>query len=104
MSTDSAKPAEDELSFEALLDGNYLLPGDLLDPIDPDWEIDAVITDDRTIRIDGVDEFDSLDEAAQHVGVENLSGFNFWALENDGGLATMAELVTDGPREPETVE
>lgn len=104
LNTDFAKPAEDELSFEALLDGNYLLPGDLLDPIDPDWEIDAVITDDRTIRIDGVDEFDSLDEAAQHVGVENLSGFSFWALEKDGGLATMAELVADGPREPETVE
>ena len=96
--------AEEELSLEALLDGNYLLPGDLLDPIDPDWEIDAVITDDRTIRIDGVEEFDSLDEAAQHMGVDNLSGFEFWALEKDGGLATLAELIADGPRDPELVE
>lgn len=96
-----SKTGEDDLTLEGLLDGNYLLPGDLLDPIDPDWEIDAVITDDRTIRINGVDEFDSLDEAAHFVGVENLSGFEFWALEKDGGLATMAELVSDGPREPE---
>ena len=92
------------MTLEALLDGNYLLPGDLLDPIDPDWEIDAVITDDRTIRIDGVEEFDSLDEAAQHVGVDNLSGFEFWALEKDGGLATMAELISAGPRDPELLE
>ena len=96
--------AEEELSLEALIDGNYLLPGDLLDPIDPDWEIEAVITEDRTIRIDGMVEFDSLDEAAQHVGVDNLSGFEFWVLEKDGGLATMAELVSDGPREPELLE
>ena len=103
LATDFSNATEDELSLEALLDGHYLLPGDLLDPIDPDWEIDAVITDDRTIRINGVDEFDSLDEAAQFVGVENLSGFDFWALEKDGGLATMAELVSDGPREPEPI-
>lgn len=104
LTTDFVAASEAELTLEALLDGNYLLPGDLLDPIDPDWVIDAVITDDRTIRIDGVDEFDSLDEAAQHVGVDNLSGFEFWALEKDGGLATLAEMIADGPREPETVE
>lgn len=104
LTTDFVATHEEALTLEALLDGNYLLPGDLLDPIDPDWEIDAVITDDRTIRIDGVDEFDSLDEAAQHVGVDNLSGFVFWALEKDGGLATMAEVISDGPREPELVE
>ena len=104
LTTDFAATSEEELTFEALLDGNYLLPGDLLDPIDPDWEVDAVITDDRTIRIDGVDEFDSLDEAAQHVGVDNLSGFEFWALEKDGGLATLAEVISDGPREPELLE
>lgn len=104
LNTEFVATPDEELTFEALLDGNYLLPGDLLDPIDPDWEVDAVITDDRTIRIDGVDEFDSLDEAAQHVGVDNLSGFEFWALEKDGGLATLAEVISDGPREPELLE
>ena len=104
LNTEFVATPDEELTLEALLDGNYLLPGDLLDPIDPDWEVDAVITDDRTIRINGVDEFDSLDEAAQHVGVDNLSGFEFWALEKDGGLATLAEVISDEPREPELLE
>lgn len=69
--------AESELTLEELLDGNYLLPGDLLDPIDPDWEVDAVITEERTIRINGDIDFGSLDEAAQHLNVTNLSGFEF---------------------------
>nr|VDG62502.1 Uncharacterized conserved protein [Streptococcus thermophilus]VDG64675.1 Uncharacterized conserved protein [Streptococcus thermophilus] len=92
-----------ELSLSELVESCYLLPGDLLDPIDPDWVVDAIITEDRTVRIDGEKDFDSLDEAAQYLGVSNLSGFQFWALEKDGGLASMSEVVTAGPREPEPV-
>lgn len=93
-------PQQTEKSLSELFDDGFLLPGDLLDPLDPDWSVDAVVTDDGTIQIDGVHEFDSLDAAAQHLGVTNLSGFEFWALEKDGGFASLAEVVDDGPRNP----
>lgn len=97
----SAPNAESELTLEELLDGNYLLPGDLLVPIDPDWEVDAVITEERAIRINGDIDFDSLDEAAQHLNVTNLSGFEFWALEKDGGMAPLGDVVAEGPCDAE---
>ena len=90
---------EPEMTLRELIDGNFLLSGDLLDPIDPDWEVDAILTEDDTIRINGEHDFDSLDEAAKFLGVSNLTGFQFWALEKDGGLATMSEVVADGPRD-----
>lgn len=80
-------------SLQELIEGGYLKPGDLLDPVDPDWVVDAVITDDGTVRIDGNLDFDSLDEAARHLGVTNISGFEFWALEAREGLVPLSELV-----------
>lgn len=80
-------------SLQELIEAGYLKPGDLLDPVDPDWVVDAVITDDGTVRIDGNLDFDSLDEAARHLGVTNISGFEFWALESGGGLVPLSELV-----------
>ena len=85
-----------ERPLSELLDNGVLLPGDLLDSSDPDTEIDAVVTEDRTILIDGEHEFDSLDDAARHVGVTNISGFEFWVLEKDEGFASLEELVRDG--------
>ena len=90
----TATPVASELSLAELLEAGILEPGSLLDPIDPDWAIDAVISEDRTILIDGTHEFDSLDDAARFVGVTNISGFEFWALEVDGGFATMPELTS----------
>lgn len=86
----------DEISFMDLLERQLLLPGDLLDSADPDTEIDAVVSEDGTIVIDGKHEFDSLDEASEYLGVTNLSGFEFWMLEKDDGLASMEELVKEG--------
>ena len=88
----------DEASLAALLDGGYLKPGDQLDPVDPEWVVDAVVTEDGTIQIDGVHEFDSLDEAARFLEVTNVSGFEFWALEMDGGIAPLADVVAGGSR------
>lgn len=82
-------------SLGELLDQGLLVPGDLLDSASQDGDIDAVITEDGTIMIDGEHEFDSLDEAARHLGVTSLSGFEFWALERDGGYAKLAELRED---------
>lgn len=88
----------DEASLATLLDYGYLVPGDQLDPVDPEWVVDAVVTEDGTIQIDGVHEFDSLDDAARFLEVTNVSGFEFWALEKDGGIAPLAEVVAEGPR------
>ena len=88
----------DEASLASLVDGGFLMPGDQLDPVDPEWVVDAVVTDDGTIQIDGIHEFDGLDEAARFLEVTNVSGFEFWALERDGGIAPLADVVAAGPR------
>lgn len=93
---DDAIPAEPSLAD--LLEQGYLLPGDQLDPLDPDWVVDAVVTEDGTVQIDGVHEFDTLDDAAHFLEVTNMSGFEFWALEHDGGLASLPEVVASGSR------
>ncbi|WP_341358375.1 DUF262 domain-containing protein [Georgenia sp. M64] len=85
------RPPEPALS--EMVGAGILKPGDLLDPVDPEWVVDAVISDDGTVLIDGIHEFDSLDDAAWHLGVTNLSGFEFWALERDGGTAPLSEVV-----------
>lgn len=85
-------PSAAEPTLAELIDQSLLRPGDFLDPVDPNWEVDAAVTDDGTLLIDGVHEFDSLDEAAHHLGVTNMSGYEFWALETDEGLLPLAEL------------
>jgi len=93
----------DEVSLVTLFDEGYLIPGDQLDPVDPEWVVDAVVTEDGTVQIDGVHEFDSLDEAARFLEVTNVSGFEFWALEQDGGVAPLSEVVSAGPRREQPV-
>ncbi|MFL0422960.1 GmrSD restriction endonuclease domain-containing protein [Kocuria rhizophila] len=92
---------ESETRTKSLLElfhEGYLLPGDQLDPVDPEWVVDAVVTPDGTVQIDGVHEFDSLDDAAHFLKVDNVPGFEFWALEQDGGLASLNEVLAGGPR------
>lgn len=94
----------DDPSLASLLEDGYLRPGDQLAPIDHDDVVDAVITEDGTVQIDGVDEFDTLDDAARHLGVTNIGGYEFWALSQDGGVAPLPEVVTAGPRRSATLE
>jgi len=54
--------------------------------------VDAVIDDDGTLVIDGTHHFDSLDEATHHLGVTNMSGLAFWALETVDGLLPLKDL------------
>jgi len=84
------------LELGELVTRGLLQPGDQLDPVQADWSVDAVVTENGTIQISdsaGVHEFDSLQEAARHLGVENLTGFEFWGLERDGGVAALSELL-----------
>lgn len=85
-----------EPTLSELVERDLLRPGDLLDPVDPEWEVDAVINDDGTLVIDGTELFDSLDEAAHHLEVTNMSGLEFWALEAGRDLIPLHELITIG--------
>ena len=82
-------------SLRELVDAGLLRPGDLLDPVDPDWVVDAVITDDGTVLIDGEHEFDALDDAARFLDVHNISGLEFWALEVNEGLTPLTEVAEE---------
>lgn len=77
-----------------LIDAGLLRPGDLLDPVDPDWVVDAVISADNELVIDGLDAFDDLDQAARHLEVDHLSGLEFWALERGDELVPLTDLAT----------
>ncbi len=92
----SAVEVVQEPTLGELLEREILRPGDLLDPVDPEWEIDAVIREDGTLVIDGTEEFDSLDEAAKHLEVTNMSGIAFWALESGDDLVPLHELLSAG--------
>ncbi len=85
--------AQTDFSLADLIARGVLTSGMLLDPVDPDWSVDAVVSEDNTVVIDGVHAFDSLDEAARHLGVTNVSGFEFWAVELDDGITPLTELV-----------
>ncbi|MBB1515000.1 DUF262 domain-containing protein [Tessaracoccus sp. MC1679] len=85
-----------EPTLSELVERDLLRPGDLLDPVDPEWEVDAVINDDGTLVIDGTELFDSLDEAAHHLEVTNMSGLEFWALETGRDLIPLHELISVG--------
>ena len=84
-----------EPPLRELVDAGLLRPGDLLDPVDPDWVVDAVITDDGTVLIDGEHEFDALDDAARFLDVHNISGLEFWALEVDEGLTPLTDVAEE---------
>jgi hypothetical protein len=86
-------PAVSEPTLAELIEQFLLKPGDFLDPVDPNWVVDATVTDDGNLLIDGVHVFDSLDEAAHHLEVTSMSGYEFWALETDEGLVPLRELA-----------
>lgn len=79
-----------------LIEQELLRPGDLLDPVDPEWVVDAVINADGTLVIDGTELFDSLDEAARHLEVTNMTGLDFWALEVGDDLVPLHDLILSG--------
>lgn len=90
----SAVETVEEPTLQELIQRDLLHPGDLLDPVDPAWVIDAVVTSDATVVIDGTHVFDSLDEAARSVGVSNMTGLQFWALERGDDLVPLALLAS----------
>ncbi|MCL0246128.1 DUF262 domain-containing protein [Corynebacterium sp. CCM 8835] len=88
----------DEPSLAELIESGILAPGDLLDPVAPDWVVDAVINDDGILVIDGMEQFESLKEAAHFLGVTNMGGLAFWALETPEGIRPLKDLVLEAGR------
>lgn len=80
-------------SVRDLLDQELIRPGDQFVSIDPDSKIDATITDDSTISISGIGEYDTFDEAVHALGVTALPGNEFWLLDRDGAQISVAELL-----------
>ncbi|MCL2803662.1 MAG: DUF262 domain-containing protein [Micrococcales bacterium] len=83
-------------ALQDLLEKGLLRANDLLDPVDPNWIVDAVVSDDGNVVIDGIRAFDSLDDAATYLGVTSIDGLDFWALECPTGLKPLREILTTG--------
>ena len=81
-------------SLQEFVEAGLLREGDLLDPVDPDWVVDAVVTADGQVLINGVNTYESLDTAARALGVSNLSGEDFWALQDGNNLIPLSKLST----------
>lgn len=93
---ESAEQEQPETATLAeLIERSLLRAGDNLDPVDPSWEVDATITADGNIIIDGTQQFDSLDESAHFLGVTNMPGIEFWALQIDEELVPLTELLQE---------
>ncbi|HCD4228275.1 TPA: hypothetical protein NBQ01_001515 [Corynebacterium striatum] len=91
----SATEQEDTVESRELqefVEAGLRKPGDLLDPVDPEWVVDAVVNDDGQLVIDGITIFEPLDEATESLGVTSLSGEDFWALEDGDHLIPLATL------------
>ncbi|MDR3069177.1 MAG: hypothetical protein LBU50_06720, partial [Cellulomonas sp.] len=91
-----ADQTPDDIGLQSLAELGLLLPGDLLDPVDPTWTVDAVVSDDGNVVIDGIHVFDSLDTAAAHLGITNMDGLDFWALETPDGLVPLRDITRAG--------
>ena len=92
MSTSDVEERAGSRTLQEFFEAELLKSGDLLDPVDPDWIVDAVINEDGQLVIDGINVFDSLDEAAHSLGVTNLKGEEFWALEDGDDLVPLSRL------------
>lgn len=75
-----------------LIDGGILSVGDILISTDPEFKIEAEVTEDRLLRIGG-QEFDSIEVATHELGANNLSGLEFWQIDLDGETFTIAEFI-----------
>lgn len=78
-----------------LIEAGIVSPGDMLLPNADSVRIRAEVTDNAVILIDG-HEFSTLDAAAHHAGADNVTGIEFWQLENeDGEQTTIQSLLED---------
>ncbi|OEY23554.1 hypothetical protein A0K93_03210 [Corynebacterium sp. BCW_4722] len=96
--TEAQAPA---LTLADLFEDNLLLAGDVLRPVDEDIRIDAEVTEAGTLLLSDGQEFDRFDEATRHLTEGNVPGDEFWLLSRDGGIATLAEVLAAGPRDPD---
>jgi len=89
-------PAQDmsELAtLQWMMDQDLIHAGDQLGTSDPDWTVDATVSEDGDIIINGIHTFDSLDDAAASLGITNMDGLDFWALKTETGVIALRDLI-----------
>jgi hypothetical protein len=75
-----------------VLDAGLLWPGAVLRPARPAYQGAAVVLEDGRLKV-GDQVFDTPSPAAEAVsGKKPIAGWEFWAVEKDGGLVTLYEL------------
>ncbi|GAA3290492.1 DUF262 domain-containing protein [Arthrobacter citreus] len=92
--TTGAATAHVERDVADLVEAGVLSAGDLLRPVDESVRMRAEVTDDGVVVIDG-HEFATLNAAAHHAGADNVSGAEFWQVEDrDGEHIAVQALMT----------
>jgi hypothetical protein len=77
--------------MSATIETGLITPGDVLTEIDPTISVEAFVTSDSTVLVNG-QVFDSLDSAAEAAGALNLTGMEFWAKLVDGEPVSLQQL------------
>lgn len=75
-----SEPRSDDIA--ELIDAGTLRVGQTLYSADLDDAVEGEITEDRQIRVRD-DVFDSLSAAAHHLGVESISGLEYWGIKDE---------------------
>jgi hypothetical protein len=93
-----ALPARTDTPVADLIEAGILSSGDSLSPADDAIRVRGEVTDDGVIVIDG-HAFSTLGAAAHHAGADNVSGAEFWQMENgEGEQVAIQELIQRVPR------
>lgn len=76
-----------------------LAPGDSLVPVEDSLPAEGIITEDGSLIVNDLREFDSLDDATRWLGVTNVRGLDFWAKSSESGVVPIFELVKSNSSE-----
>lgn len=66
--------------------------GDTLIPTDPEINLEAEMTEDKLLRIEG-QKLDLIDVATHEFGASNLRGLQIWQIDMQGERFTIAEII-----------
>jgi hypothetical protein len=60
---------------------------------------EGIITEDGSLIVNDLREFDGLDDATRWLGVTNVRGLDFWAKSSELGVVPIFELVKSNSSE-----
>jgi hypothetical protein len=80
-------------SLDEFILRGLLVPGDSLVPVEDTIPAEAIVTEDGTLRVNGLREFDTLDDATRWLDVTNVRGLEFWAKSSQDGTVALVDLA-----------